>query len=71
MAADRDVRIAEIRQQIATGTYETPENLAAAVDALWQQEFSGESGPVRLTSENLLKNEGAGERSFGRRPFRE
>jgi anti-sigma28 factor (negative regulator of flagellin synthesis) len=31
---ERAVRVAEIRRQIADGTYETPEKLSAAVDAL-------------------------------------
>jgi hypothetical protein len=30
----RDSRLAEIRRQITAGTYETPERLSAAVDAL-------------------------------------
>lgn len=31
---DRDARVAEIRRQIAAGTYETREKLFAAVDKL-------------------------------------
>lgn len=31
---DQQERLAEIRQQIAAGTYETPERLSAAVEAL-------------------------------------
>ena len=30
----RDARLAEIRQQLAEGTYETPEKLEAAVDVI-------------------------------------
>ena len=33
-SSDRAARLAEIRRQIAAGTYETPERLSAAVDAL-------------------------------------
>ena len=33
-AGEREAHLAEIRRQIADGTYETPERLEAAVDAL-------------------------------------
>ena len=33
-AAEREAYLAEVRQQIAAGTYETHERLEAAVDAL-------------------------------------
>jgi anti-sigma28 factor (negative regulator of flagellin synthesis) len=33
-AEDRQVHLAQIRQAIASGTYETPEKLARAVDRL-------------------------------------
>ena len=32
--ADRQARLAEIRRQIAAGTYETPEKIAAAVEKM-------------------------------------
>ena len=36
-AADRQARLAEIRRQIAAGTYATHERLDAAVDALLEE----------------------------------
>ncbi|HEY1599046.1 MAG TPA: hypothetical protein VGG64_05560 [Pirellulales bacterium] len=48
--AERRVRLAEIRQAIEAGTYETPERLSAAVDALLD-DFEGRedsaNGPRR------------------------
>lgn len=32
-SADREARLAEIRRQIAAGTYETPDKLEQAIDA--------------------------------------
>ncbi|MBI2826395.1 MAG: hypothetical protein HYX69_17095 [Planctomycetia bacterium] len=47
-ARDRAAHLAEIRRQIAAGTYETPERLSAAVDALLEdledREKSAETG---------------------------
>jgi hypothetical protein len=40
-AADRQARLAEIRRQIEAGTYETPERLSAAIDALLE-DFAGQ-----------------------------
>jgi hypothetical protein len=34
----RDLRLAEIRRQIAAGTYETPDKLSAALDAFLDQQ---------------------------------
>jgi hypothetical protein len=40
----KDMRIAEIRRQIAAGSYETPDKLSAAIDAfLCQQERTDDS----------------------------
>ena len=40
----KDLRIAEIRRQIAAGTYETPDKLSAALDAfLCSQERTDET----------------------------
>lgn len=50
---ERSVRIAEIRRQIAAGTYETPEKLSAAVDALVAQIDARRSSE---TLENRPKN---------------
>lgn len=40
--AERQARLAEIRLQIRAGTYETPERLSAAIDALLE-DFAGQS----------------------------
>lgn len=42
--AERLARIAEIRRQIAVGTYETPEKLEAAIDAWLDSVFPSDAG---------------------------
>ncbi|REJ69279.1 MAG: hypothetical protein DWQ31_05255 [Planctomycetota bacterium] len=39
----REERLARIRQEIAAGTYETPEKLEAAVDAFLQRQADDEA----------------------------
>ncbi|HUY92410.1 MAG TPA: flagellar biosynthesis anti-sigma factor FlgM [Pirellulales bacterium] len=41
-ASDRQTRIAEIRRQIAAGTYETPKKLELAVEILLDRFAAGE-----------------------------
>ena len=45
---ERAVRVAEIRRQIADGTYETPEKLSAAVNALLDKLATTESATETL-----------------------
>ena len=44
---DRQARIAAIRREIAAGSYETPEKLDRAVDALLERLNSGELPPPK------------------------
>ena len=71
MPAEHETRLAEIRREIAAGTYETSDKLSVAVDGLWQREFAARSKHVDLTLENLLENEASGEGNFCREPFRQ
>lgn len=45
-SADRQARIAEIRRQIAAGTYETPAKLDRAVEALLDRLNSAKISPA-------------------------
>lgn len=46
-AADRAARIAAIRREIAAGTYETPEKLSAALDAMLEKIEKNDAPPPR------------------------
>lgn len=45
-SSDRQARLAKIRREIAAGSYETPEKLDRAVDALLDRLNSGELPPL-------------------------
>ncbi|MCE9552417.1 MAG: flagellar biosynthesis anti-sigma factor FlgM [Planctomycetes bacterium] len=45
--ADRAERIAAIRREIAAGTYETPEKLSAALDAMLVKIEKNDAPPAR------------------------
>ncbi len=47
--AERQVRLAEIRRQIQAGTYENPERLSAAIDALLEDFAGGPDGASNPT----------------------
>jgi len=40
LVADRQTRIAQIRSEIAAGTYETPARLEAAIDSFLETQFA-------------------------------
>jgi hypothetical protein len=46
-SADRAERIAAIRREIAAGTYETPEKLSAALDAMLEKFDQNDALPTR------------------------